>query len=103
MSRISEVIKNKNKVEKAHRARRKNEMLNLRDKSAFKAKLHDELKHIEAILDSNEVDSVVIVIPEKFMYQFNSAIYAEDLAGYDIEQSNEAPNKFYIKRKIVRF
>lgn len=103
MSRVSEVIKNKNKVEKAHRARRKNEMLSLRDKSAFKAKLHDELRHVEAILDSEEVESVVITVPEKFMYQFNSAIYADDLAGFDIEQSTDVPNKFYIRRKIVRF
>lgn len=103
MSRVGDVIRNKNKVEKAHRARRKNEMLSLRDKSAFKAKLHDELRHVEAVLDSNEVESVVITVPDKFMYQFNSAIYGEDLAGYDIMQSTEAPNKFYIKRKIVRF
>ena len=43
MSRTSEVLKNKNKVEKARKARRRNEMLTLRDKSAFKAKLYDDI------------------------------------------------------------
>ena len=39
MSRTGDVIKNKNKVEKSRKIRRKNEMLNLRNRSAFKAKL----------------------------------------------------------------
>ena len=51
MSRTSTVIKNRNKVEKSRKARRKNEMQLLRDKSAFKAKLYDELKHIDVIFE----------------------------------------------------
>ena len=102
MSRTSEVIKNKNKVEKARKARRKNEMLTLRQKSAFKAKLHDELKHIEVILESDDIDAVVITIPDKSMTEFTSLLYSEDLAGYIVEQG-DTPNVFYIRKKFVVF
>ena len=103
MSRTSEVIKNKNKVEKARRARRKNEMKTLRDKSAFKAKLYDELKHLDVIFEDNDVEAVKITVPERSLAQFNTAIYSEDLAGYNIEQDDKQPNVFYIRRKYISF
>lgn len=103
MSRISETIRNKNKVEKARKARRKNEMLSLRDKSAFKAKLYDELKHVEAILKDDSIEAVVIHIPDKFLSQFGTAIYSEDLAVYEVEQVADKTNDFYIRRKYLQF
>ena len=103
MSRTSEVIKNKNKIEKARKTRRKNEMLTLRDRSAFKAKLYDELKHIEIIFEDPDIDAVRITVPDRSIAQFNTAIYSEDLAGYDIEQVKDQPNQFYIRRKYISF
>ncbi len=103
MSRISEVIKNKNKIEKARKLRRKNEMISLRDASAFKAKLYDELKHIEVIFEDQDVDAIIITVPDNSIAQFNNAIYSEDLAGYNIEQSKDEPNTFYIRRKYITF
>ena len=103
MSRVSQVLKNKNKIEKARKARRKSEMLTLRDRSAFKAKLYDELKHIDVIFEDSDVETIVLNVPDRALAQFNTAIYSEDLAGYDVEQSAENPNEFYIKRKYVTF
>lgn len=103
MSRTSEVIKNKNKVEKARKLRRKNEMNVLRDRSAFKAKLYDELRYVEVALQDKDVDAVIITVPEKLLTQFTSAIYSEDLAGYDIEQEEGQFNKFLVRRKFIAF
>lgn len=103
MSRISETIRNKNKVEKARRVRRKNEILSLRDKSAFKAKLYDELKHVEAILKDGKVEAVIVHVPDKLLSQFGAAIYSEDLAAYDVEQVPDKTNDFYIRRKYLQF
>lgn len=103
MSRTSEVLKNKNKIEKARKLRRRNEMLSLKDKSAFKAKMYDELKHIEVMFEDPDVDAVKITVPDRSLAQFNTAIYSEDLAGYDIEQDKEEPNQFYIRRKFIAF
>ncbi|MBO5387972.1 MAG: hypothetical protein J6A59_07530 [Lachnospiraceae bacterium] len=103
MSRTRDVIKNKNKVEKARKARRKNEMTSLRELSAFKAKLYDELKHIEVVLKDADVDAVLITVPDKALSQFTSAIYSEDLAGYDVEQVEGQTNQFYIRRKFIVF
>jgi membrane protease subunit (stomatin/prohibitin family) len=103
MSRTSEVIKNKNRVEKLRRARHRNEILSLRARSLFKAKMYDELKHVEVILNDEDVDAVVVDVPDKFISQFTSAIYSEDLAGYDITQVENESNKFYIRRKFITF
>jgi hypothetical protein len=103
MSRTSEVIKNKNKVEKSRKARRKNEMLALRNRSAFKAKLYDELKHIEVILNDENIDAVMITVPDRSLTDFTSSLYSEDLAGYDIQQVEGQSNQFYIRRKYIAF
>ena len=103
MSRISEVIKNKNKMTKALKEKHKREMSTLRDKSAYKAKLYNELKHIDVILEEADVESVVIKIPDNLLAQFNSAIFSEDLVGYDVVPCKDDPTKFYVKRKYVSF
>lgn len=103
MSRTSEVLKNRNKVEKARKARRKNEMQMLRDRSEFKAKLYDEMKRIEIILKDEDVQAVEITVPDNTLARFSAAIYAEDLADYSIEQKEGETNKFLIKRKFLAF
>lgn len=103
MSQIRDTIKNKNKIEKARRARRKNEISTLRSKSIYKATLYDELKHVEIILQDPDINAVIIDIPESSMPQFSNAIYSEDLAGYEIEQLPGESNKFYIRRKFISF
>lgn len=103
MSRTSEVIRNKNKIEKSRKARRKNEMLTLQNKSAFKAKLYDELKYVEVVLQDKDVNAVIVTVPDKSLSQFTSAIYTEDLAGYEIQQVEGQPNQFYIKKKFIVF
>lgn len=103
MSRTSEVLKNRNKVEKARKARRKNEMQLLKNRSAFKAKLYDELKHVEVMLKDADIDGVIVTVPDKSLAQFTTSIYSEDLAGYDIQQVPGQANQFCIRRKFIVF
>lgn len=103
MSRIQEVLKNKNRVERTQRARRKEELNSLRVSAAFKARLYDELKKIDILLDNDEVNSVVITIPDAFLAKFGEAIYSEDLAEYDIQQVEGVPNQFYVRHKFLQF
>lgn len=102
-SQTREVLKNRNKVDKELKARRRSEINNLKNRSAFKAKLYDELEHIEVILQDQDIDAVQITVPDKFMSLFSAAIYDEELAGYDVEQVDGESNKFYIRRKFVSF
>lgn len=103
MSRISEVLKNKNKVEKARKARRKNEMKILRDRSEFKARLYDELKQIEALFKDTSIEAIEITVPDRSLAQFSASIYSDDLADYTVEQVEDETNKFLIKRKYIAF
>ena len=103
MSRVSEVLKNKNRVEKSQKARRKEEINSLRGASEFKAKLYDELKKIDILLNSDEIESVIITIPDIFLARFGEAIYSEDLAEYDIQQVEGVPNQFYVRHRLIQF
>lgn len=101
MSRISEVLKNKNRLEKSQRARRKEELVSLKSQASFKASLSDELKYIDALLDSNEIESITIKIPESLITKFSEAIYSEELSGYDIAQLPDKPDLFNIRYKLI--
>jgi hypothetical protein len=100
-SRTAEVIRQKNKSEHDRKVRRKNELAKLKATSAFRARFHEELKKLEIILQDSNVESVVIDVPEKFMSQFESIIYSEDLVGYSVIQKDNENNKFYIRRKFI--
>lgn len=101
MSKLGEVIKNKNKVEKLRKSRRRDEIARLRAQTAFKARLYDELKHIDILLEDEDIEAVVITVPDKMQYAFTEALYSEDLIGYDIKQIEDSPNKFIIKKKFI--
>lgn len=101
MSRISDVLKNKNRIEKSQRARRKEELTNLKSQASFKASLSDEMKYIDSLLDSDEVDSITIKVPEKLITKFGEAIYSEELSGYDISQVPGEPDLFNVRYKAI--
>lgn len=103
MSRVSDVLKNRNKIEKARKLRRKNEMSTLRERTAFKAKLYDQLRHAEIALNDPDIDALIIEIPDKYLAQFSASIYTEDLAGYDVQQVDGVANRFYLRRKMIAF
>ena len=103
MSRISEVLKNKNRVEKIRRNRRRDEMTLLKQESSFKVRLYDELKKIDILFEKDEVEAVIIEVPNEFIAKFGAAIYSEDLAEYTIKQVDGYANRFSIERKIVIF
>lgn len=101
MSRIAEVIKSKNKIEKTQRIRRKEELNRLNTEASYKASLSNGLKHIDVLLDSGEVDGVIIKIPESKIPMFNAAIYSEELAGYEVTQNPDSPDEFTIRYRLI--
>lgn len=103
LKRTKDVIRKKNRLQKSIRIRHRNELLNLRNTSIFKAKLYEGLKSLEIILQDPDIESVIISVPDKFIAQFSTAIYSEDLASYEVTQVENETNKFYIKRKYISF
>lgn len=101
MSRIADVIRNKNRVEKSQRAKRKDEISSLKNKAAFNAALSDEMSNIEVLLESEEIDSIVVQISENNIGKFGEAIYSETMSGFDITQKSGEPDKFIIRLKTI--
>lgn len=103
MSRLTQVIADKNKIEKLRKTKRKDEIARLRSQTAFKAKLYDELKHVDAMLEDENIDAVIIAVPDTMQTAFTSALYSEDLINYDIRQVDGSAGKFYIRKKFITF
>jgi hypothetical protein len=101
MSRIAEVIKNKNKIEKTHKARRKDEIQRHKTSVAYKAAIMDELQKIDILLDDPEIDAVVVKVSEKNLSNFNEAMFSDELYGYDIQQMPGKADEFMIQYKLV--
>lgn len=99
--RVAQVLKDRNLVEKSQRARRKEELGSLRATAAFKASLHDEMRRIDILLDSGEVEEVMIEVPENLLAKFGDAIYSDEMLEYDITQLPDEPRKFSIRYKTL--
>lgn len=103
MSKIADVLRNKNRVERAREAKRRERLADMRLDALFKAKLRDEFRNIEILLDSEEVDAVIVRVPEEHIARFGASIYSEDLAEYDIQQVDGAADEFYIRKRFLEF
>lgn len=101
MSRVLKVIQNKNKLERTHRARRREELTRLRDNTAYGASLYEYFKLIDNLLRIPDINGVKIKVPEKHLAKFNVAIYSEKMAAYDIEQMGDKPDEFIIRQKMI--
>lgn len=103
--RVKEVRANKNRVARAQKARRKDDLDKLRQEASFRAQVMEQIRTVDALLESPQIKSVSIVVPEKHLPLFSRIIYASDLAEYDIRQSQEVgrANEFEVSRKIVGF
>lgn len=101
-NQVQTVLKNKDKAEKRRKQFRQDELQMLKTAAAFKAQLLDDLKAVDLLLDGTDVDSVIIQVDPSKIAAFSSAIYTEDLAEYNIEQSDES-DIFKMSRKTISF
>lgn len=101
MSRISQVIKNKNRREKLARDSKKKELRDMQLDSAYRAKLYEIVTMIEILLDDEEVDKIRIQVPNAHLSKFMKAIYGEEMAIFEVIQVEN--NVFDIGRKVVSF
>ena len=95
------VLKNRNKIEKARRQRRVQEISKLRTENAFKAKLNNDIEQVGELLDNSDAESVDIEVDESVMDLFGRALYGEELAEFTVLQSPKEPNVFNIRRKML--
>lgn len=101
MSRISQVIKNKNRREKLARDSRKQELKDMQLNSAYKAKLYEIVSMIEILFEDEEVERIRVEIPEAHLSKFMKAMYSEEMAIFEITQIDN--RVFDIGRKVVNF
>lgn len=101
MSRTLNVIKNKNKREREARLKNRQNLEAIKTEAAFRAKLHDDMKCIDVMLQDEEVDTVCVEIPKQHLSNFMRVIYSEEMAQYSINQIDT--DKFEIGRKVITF
>lgn len=98
---VQAVIKGKNKQERVKKQFRQDEMQMLKSKAAYKARLSDDLRDINFMLDDRDVSAVIITIPPEYLASFAGAIHTDDLAEYNIEQLESSADSFKISRRVI--
>ncbi len=101
MSRVLNVLKNKNKREKINKQRKRQVLASMQLESAYRAKLYDDMEVVRVMLDDNNVESVIIEVPKAYISQFMKAMYGDEMAWCNISQIDA--NTFEIGRKMVSF
>ena len=101
MSRISDVIRNKNIIERTHKARRKAELSKLKEVASYKASLSEAMRHVSVLLESPGVDAVIISLDDSQLKLFSAEIYSDEMSSYDIQQVPNKPNAFIIRYKLI--
>lgn len=101
MSRVSQVIRNKNRREKADKQKKRQDMAAMQLEAAYRAKLFDDMKLVGLMLEDEEVESVKMEVPAVYLSQFMKAIYGEEMVEYSINQVDT--NVFEIGRKLINF
>lgn len=98
-TRIGEVLKNKKRLEKSQRAKRNAEMNQMKQSQMYKASLVNGLAEVNGLLDSDEINGVIVQIPDKYLARFSEAIYDSELAEYEVMQLEA--DTFLLRYKIV--
>lgn len=101
MSRVTAVIKNKNKVNRERRNKVRSEIQRLNNKSKFRARLQSELNRLDVLLDQEGVDKLIIEVPEKSVALFTEAIYSGEFSEYVLKQMDGEANKFMISKEYI--
>ena len=101
MSRIVNVLKNKNRLEKEAMARRNRELQRMKKEASYKARLRTALKQVDNLLEKSDIKSLLVEIPKASIAEFTRVIYEPDMAEYSIRQLTVT--KFAISRKEVDF
>lgn len=100
MSRISSVLKNRNRVEREDKQRKTAEIQAMKAETAYRAKLYEDMQVITTMFKDSEVEEVRIVIPPNSITQFMKAMYSEGMADYQIQQDGDS---FIIRRRVINF
>jgi len=89
LERTKAVIVSKNKVEKEEKERRALLERTTRAEEAYRAKLYENMKAVEFILNDGSVAGVTVGVPAEFITRFMRAIYEEEMQEFNIKQIEE--------------
>lgn len=102
MSRTSEVLKNRKKIERELRARKNEEISKLRKNSSFRASASELFKEINVLLADDSVKSIVIEVDSNSIPNFGSMlIESHELDMYDIKQEEGKPGRFRVGKRYI--
>lgn len=99
MSRLGYVIREKGRLEKQEAERRKREMQDIRQETAYKARLEDDMGVVKVMLSDPRVSEVRVEVPERYATQFMKAAYSDEMAEYTVVIDG---NMATIRRKIIQ-
>ena len=98
MSQLAHVIRERNRIETAARKRHEQEMKDVRQDTAYRARMYEDMQAVRVAFMDPAVDSVTIQVPEKYMVQFMKEVYGDEMAEFNVQISG---TKAVIRRKLI--
>lgn len=98
MSRLGYVIREKGRLEKEERQRRTRELQEIRQETAYKARLFDDMQVVRVVLSDPSVKDVVVEVPEGYITQFMKALYSDEMAEYTVAIDG---TRATIRRRVI--
>lgn len=101
MPQFTRAMAARSRGERVRAERRRAESKDVSKSVDFRSGIVASLKDIRCLLDQEGVKSVLIDVDEAHLPLFNEALYSHELAGYDIQQDPQHPNRFSIADKVL--
>lgn len=101
MSKVKEVLKQKQIVEKQRIEDRKNKLQTIKVEAIYKARLLEEMQVISNLLENDpKLECIIIEIPENSLTMFTRLMYTE-LEEFKIAQVAGKANLFEVRRRLI--
>ena len=101
MAQFTRAMSARRRGERVRAEKRKAENKYVNKSVDFRSGIVASLKDIRCLLDQEGVTSVSFEVDEEHLPLFNEALFSHELAGYNIEQDPQVPNKFQISDKVL--
>jgi hypothetical protein len=100
MSRIRDVLKNKNKIAKQEERIRQEKISEVKSDALYTMRLTEDLKKVDMLFEDSTLEEIRVKVNERDQAKFMKACYSELMSEYEIRQFGDI---VVIRRKAVAF
>lgn len=100
MSRIANVLKNKNKISRQEERLRQEKINEVKSDALYMMRLTEDLKKVDLLFEDASLEEIKVSVEDRDQAKFMKACYSELMSEYEVKQFGAIIS---IRRKAVAF